>query len=151
MLLPLSDGLVVTSPFDGECAALADRHYSRRTVGSRQFAANGRKLVLRDHFGDVLFVWMFHKPGPWRFDGQRGFYCQIFRNESSRRSSEIILEAEQLAVAEWGANRAYTYIDPTKVASRNPGYCYKCAGWKFVGIAPSGKHLLEKFLTASQG
>jgi hypothetical protein len=29
-------------------AALADRHYSRRTIGKRQFMYSGRKLVLRN-------------------------------------------------------------------------------------------------------
>src|SRR5712691_11368412 len=139
MLLPLTDGLMRTSPFDAECALLADRHYSRRTVGSNQFAANGRKLVLRDSQGSVLFVWMFHDPA-LRFDGQVGYYCQIFRNESERRSSDIIREAEQVAVAKWGPNRAFTYIDAGKIRSANPGYCFKCAGWRFVRVAKSGKH-----------
>ena len=37
MLLPFWDGLVVTNHFDAECSQLADRHYSRRTPGARQF------------------------------------------------------------------------------------------------------------------
>ena len=72
MLLPLTDGLIRTSPFDRECALLADRHYSRRTVGARQFAYSGRKLVLRDTCGLVLFVWMFPDPA-MRMDGQTGY------------------------------------------------------------------------------
>lgn len=145
MLLPLSEGLMRTSPFDAECAALADRHYSRRTVGAKQFAYSGRKLVLRDATGDVLFVWMFPDPA-MRMDGQTGYNNAIFRNESARQSSEIILEAERLAVGKWGPNRAYTYIDPRAVASRNPGYCFKCAGWRRVGYSQDGKHLLVKDL-----
>lgn len=35
MFLPFTDGLVVTNHFDQECRELADRHYSRRTVGAR--------------------------------------------------------------------------------------------------------------------
>ena len=62
MLLPLTDGLMKTTHFDDECRQLADRHYSRRTVGARQFAYSGRKLVLRDAGGLVLFVWMFPDP-----------------------------------------------------------------------------------------
>lgn len=147
MLLPLSDGLMRTSPFDAECAALADRHYSRRTVGARQFAYSGRKLVLRDMAGDVLFVWMFPDPA-MRMDGQAGYNNAMFRNESTRRSSDIILEAEQHAVAKWGPNRAYTYIDASKVQSVNPGYCFKCAGWRRVGYSQDGKHLLVKELHA---
>lgn len=145
MLLSLSDGLMRTSPFDAECAALADRHYSRRTVGARQFAYNGRKLVLRDAVGLVLFVWMFPEAA-LRMDGQAGYNNAIFRNESTRRSSEIILEAEGLAVEKWGPNRAYTYIDPRAVQSVNPGYCFKVAGWTRVGYSKDGKHLLTKDL-----
>lgn|SRR5439155_3688014 len=145
MLLPLTDGLLKTTPFDDECRQLADRHYSRRTVGARQFAYSGRKLVLRDAASDVLFVWMFPDPA-LRMDGQVGYNNAIFRNESTRRSSDIILEAEHAAVAWWGPNRAYTYIDPTQVRSVNPGYCFKCAGWRFVRLSAGGKHLLEKEL-----
>ena len=96
MLLPFTDGLIRTTHFDQECRMLADRHYSRRTVGARQFTYSGRKLVLRDAQGLVLFVWMWPDES-MRMDHQKGFNCSIFRNESNRRSSEIILEAEQMA------------------------------------------------------
>lgn len=144
MLLDFANGgLMVTNPFDPEMAQLADRHYSRRTIGARQFCYSGRKLVLRDALGLVLFVWMF-PDSALRMDDQAGYNCAIFRNESSRLSSEIILEAELFAVAKWGANRFYTYIDPKKVLSRNPGYCFKMAGWKPIGMSKTGKLLLEK-------
>jgi hypothetical protein len=79
-----------------------------------------------------------------RMDGQTGYNCAIFRNESSRQSSEIILEAECLAIEKWGIDRFYTYVDPRQVASKNPGYCFKCAGWHFERLSRSGKHLLIK-------
>ncbi len=145
MFLPLTDGLMRTTPFDDECRQLADRHYSRRTVGARQFTYSGRKLVLRNAEGSILFVWMFPDP-ELRMDGQVGYNNAIFRNESSRKSSDIILEAERHAVVKWGPNRAYTYIDPDKVRSANPGYCFKVAGWRYVKLSAGGKHLLEKHL-----
>ena len=138
------DRLVKTTPFDDEMRQLADRHYSRRTVGARQFAYSGRKLVLRDAAGDVLWVWMFPDPS-MRMDGQTGYNCAIFRNESSRRSSDIILEAEQFAIARWGPGRMYTYIDPAKVRSTNPGYCYLKAGWHSHGYSKGGKRLMVKY------
>ncbi len=143
MLLPFTDGLIRTTHFDPEMAALADRHYSRRTVGARQFCYSGRKLVLRNAQGSVLFVWMYPDPA-MRMDGQIGYNCAIFRNESDRLSSEIILEAEQMAFDKWGPNRLYTYIDSSKIKSSNPGYCYKVAGWKQVGMSKGGKVLLVK-------
>lgn len=156
MRLPLTDGLVVTTHFDIEMAWLADRHYSRRTVGARQFLNSGRKLVLRDTVGTVLFGWVFPDPD-MRMDGQTGVNCAIFRNESSRRASEIILEAETFATAKWGPRRFYTYVDPRKVApikrhgEHLPGWCFLKAGWRYVlnedgtrHMSKAGLVLLEK-------
>jgi hypothetical protein len=142
------DVLEKTSHYDDECRQLADRHYSRRTVGARQFAYSGRKLVLRDPAGTVLWVWMWPDPA-MRMDGQEGYNCAIFRNESERRSSDLILEAERFAIDYWGPNRMYTYVDPAKVRSSNPGYCYLMAGWHHVGWSAAGKRLLAKYETSS--
>jgi hypothetical protein len=156
MRLPFTDGLMRTNPFDCEMAQLADRHYSRRTVGARQFLYSGRKLVLRNAEGTVLFGWIFPDPS-MRMDGQRGYNCAIFRNESKRKASDIILEAERAAFEKWGPNRLYTYIDPRKTApifrrgKRLVGYSFLKAGWKplvTLGGIPrtskDGKHLLVK-------
>jgi len=61
-----------------------------------------------------------------------------------------ILEAEAEAFAKWGPARLFTYVDPRKIASRNPGYCFKVAGWRRVGYSKDGKHLLAKELRAAQ-
>jgi hypothetical protein len=143
MLLPFWDGLVKTTHFDPEMAALADRHYSRRTIGARQFCYSGRKLVLRDAAGEVLFVWMWPQEG-MRMDGQFGYNCAIFRNESQRRSSEIILEAETAAFDRWGPNRVFTYVDGRKIRSTNPGFCFQKAGWSKIGRSARGLTLLAK-------
>ncbi|HYR45041.1 MAG TPA: hypothetical protein VER98_18565 [Terriglobia bacterium] len=145
MLLPFTSDLIVTNHFDPEMAMLADRHYSRRTVGARQFMNNGKKLVIRNTEGTLLFGWMFPDPA-MRMDSQTGYNCAIFRNESRRRSSEIILECERLAIDKWGQDRMYTFIDPKKIRSVNPGYCFKCAGWHTEGLTQSGKHILVKCL-----
>lgn len=151
MLLPFHSGLFVTNHFDGEMSMLADRHYSRRTIGARQFCYSGRKIVLRDSYGLVLFVWMFPDPS-MRRDNQVGYYCSIFRNESNRRASEIIVEAERFAVQRWGPNRAYTFIDPERTrpvivhGCRMIGFCFIKAGWKECGWTKGGKLILEKNL-----
>jgi hypothetical protein len=149
VFLPFSDGLIKTTHFDQECRVLADRHYSRRTPGARQFCYSGRKLVLRNTQGTILWVWMYPDPS-MRMDHQAGYNCAIFRNESDRLSSQIILEAEKWAFDYWGPNRMYTYVDPAKVQSINPGYCYLCAGWKKEGISKGGKILLVKDLEQEQ-
>jgi hypothetical protein len=79
-----------------------------------------------------------------RMDGQTGYNCSIFRNESTRLSSEIILEAESLAERKWGSNRFYTYVDGRKIKSRNPGFCFLKAGWRRIGYSKSGLLLLAK-------
>ena len=107
MLLAFDSRLIRTNHFDPEMAMLADRHYSRRTPGARQFCYSGRKLVLRNAEGTVLFVWMF-PDASLRMDKQTGYNCAIFRNESQRLSSEIILEAEMSAEQKWGPNRAWS-------------------------------------------
>lgn len=143
MLLPFTSTLTITTHFDPEMAMLADRHYSRQSKGSRQFTCPARKLILRDAGATVLFAWTWQK---YRRDGQQGYNCSIFRNESNRLSSDIILEAEHFAVEKWGVGRAFTMIDPQKIASKNPGYCFKRAGWKLCGRTKNGKLILEKDL-----
>ena len=151
MLLSITDRLVRTTHMDGEMSIFADGHYSRRTPGARQFAYSGRKLVLRNTQGSVLFVWMFPDPEKVeRMDGQTGFYCSLFRNESSRRASDIILEAETWAFEKWGPNRMFTYVDSRKIRSVKvhgkpcPGFCFIKAGWKHAGFSKNGKHLFVK-------
>lgn len=145
MLLPFTDSLVKTTHFDGEMSMFADRHYSRRTPGARQFLYSGRKLVLRNTEGTVLFAWIWPDDDK-RMDGQTGYNCAIFRNESERRAHAIILEAEEAAFAKWGPNRMYSYIDARKtrtiIALRNyrkwgirrgeriVGFAWRKAGWK---------------------
>ncbi len=148
--LAFSPSLIVTNHFDPEMALLADRHYSRRTIGARQFLYSGKKIVIRDALGDVLFGWIFPDEDK-RMDGQTGYNCAIFRNESRRKSSDIILECEAIAINRWGPNRMYTYVNPAKIASPNPGYCFKQAGWRNVRnsdgsirLSKAGQHLLEK-------
>ena len=142
MLLKFSDELVRVGKFDVEACLLADRHYSRQKRGANQFMPPGRTMILRSSEGDVVFGWLWQQK---RDDGQAGYNCSIFRNESERLSSDIIFEAERKAVTEWGANRGFTYIDPDSISNkRNPGYCFKVAGWRFVKQSNCGLHLLEK-------
>ena len=101
--------------------------------------------MLRNSEGTILFGWVFPDEDK-RMDGQTGYNCAIFRNESGRKANEIILEAECAAFAKWGPNRMYSYIDPAKTATikalrdypkwgirrgeRIVGFCYRKAGWK---------------------
>lgn len=112
-------------------ASIANRHYSRNWRNchgnSDRFMPPGRRLILVEPFGQWLFAWSQQK---YRDDGQTGVNCSIFRNESSRLSSEIILLAEKAWNELHGNCRKFTYVHPEKIKSSNPGYCFQAAGWK---------------------
>lgn len=125
--------------------AIFDRHYSRHFYKDgrkpKLFVGPGQKMVLLTYGNDALFVWRKFISS----DGQKGVNCAVFRNESKLLSSELILEAEQLAWRRWPKERLYTYVAPTKIKSKNPGFCFKKAGWKQCGITKVNKLIiLEK-------
>jgi hypothetical protein len=49
------------------------------------------------------------------------------------------MDAEQHAWSRWPGQRLYTYVDPKSVKSRNPGYCFRCAGWRRCGVTKVNK------------
>lgn len=79
-------------------------------------------MVLRNAEGTILFVWMWPQDDK-RMDGRVGYNCAIFRNESCREASSIILEAERLAVTKWGPGLAYTFIDARKLGTQKKTRC----------------------------
>ena len=120
------------------------RHYSARHYKDgrmrKLFVGPGEKLVLLSKSSDALFVWR-------KFidrSGQQGINCSVFRNESAVKSSLLILEAERIAFRKWPGQRLYTYINPKKVNSTNPGYCFLKAGWAKCGFTKGGLLVLEK-------
>lgn len=125
---------------------MLNRHYSGRHYKDgrrpRLFVGPGEKLVLMTADGRALFVWRKFRDD----SGQEGVNCAVFRNEGPHLSSELILEAEELA---WGPNfwpgeRLYTYVNPKSIRSTNPGYCFKRAGWTVCGRTKGGLVILEK-------
>lgn len=78
----------------------------------------------------AVFVWL--RSTIRRLDGQEGVCCTLFRNEGPTLSSDLIREACALAWRRWPAERLFTYVDASQVASPNPGYCFKAAGWRLV-------------------
>ena len=136
---------------DGNPQALElfKRHYSYRRRASGQprgsptFIGQGEKLVLLTVDAKALFTWQFSTVT--RMDNQPGVRCGIFRNEGPIRSSDLILEAEELAWQRWPGQRLFTYVWGQKVKSTNPGYCFKMAGWKTCGRNKDGRlTILEK-------
>lgn len=136
---------MVTHKGDVACRLLADRHYSRQTIGHPMFARPGKNLVLKTPLADAVWV-------SWkgiRDDGLDAWECTIFRNESKHRSSEMIRLAIQATIARWGLppkDGIITYVDADKVNSANPGYCFKMAGFKLIGRSRKRGLLLFQYL-----
>lgn len=132
--------------FDSRTAALADRHYSRRKVGSPQFMPPGQTIILWCEMGAVFGWWRPHPAsGLQSMNGLDGWTCTIFRNESPLLSSELVLAAERALVAAadgCGPDGMLTYVWDSKVKSTNPGYCFKRAGWKVRGRSADGRKTL---------
>ncbi|HBG75117.1 MAG: hypothetical protein A2X25_14460 [Chloroflexi bacterium GWB2_49_20] len=141
------DGQNWYSMKDGNATArnFFDKHYSRHFYqdGRRPklFVGPGEKMVLMTSDFKALFIWR-------KFiskNGQKGINCAVFRNESYMLSSTLILEAEKLAWDKWPMERLYTYVNPRKITSTNPGYCFLKAGWRKCGITKAKKLIiLEK-------
>lgn len=141
----------LTKDGDLDCLAMYERHYSAYQYrdGRRrsQFVGPGEKVVLRTEKADAFFVWRnFHDDS-----GQVGIYCAAFRNESGRRSSDLIRQADSIADCLWPDCRHYTYVDTKKIASTNPGFCFIAAGWRRCGWTKSGKLILERLPRSEHG
>ena len=110
------------------------RHYSYAPYRDRRdpalFVGPGEKLVLLTPDARALFVWRKFISG----DGQQGVNCAVFRNEGAGLASELIREADQIAWEKWPGERHYTYVNPRKIRSTNPGCCFLKAGWRRCGI-----------------
>jgi len=106
----------------------------------------GKYIMLMTVDCQALFIW---RQFINRDKRQTGINCSSFVNRGPYLSSELILWAEEIAANIWPGERVYTYIDPVKVASANPGYCFKVAGWSYWGKSGNGKHILEKWLVGN--
>ena len=126
-------------------AAIADRHYSRQSVGAAQFVPPGRCCVLLAE--DALWVtsWPFAEYVRHAWAG--AWVCSIFRNEGPHLSSEIIREAIAATRARWPEVPPLglvTFVDPGKVRrKRDPGRCFLRAGFDVVGETAGGLIALQ--------
>lgn len=130
---------------DPACAALADRHYSRRAVGSLQFAPPGRCVVLysRTASGRAYWVTSWQRPEFVKHAWPDAWICSAFRNEGAGLSSELITQALAATRYAFGDPPAglsmVTFVDPTKTKpKRHPGFCFLMAGFKKVGKTKGG-------------
>lgn len=119
---------------NAQARTLADRHYSRQSVGNVEFMPPGRLLVLLA----TSAVWgVCENLDPV---GNLRWRCTIFRNESNVLSSDLIRSATEATYWFWAAHyrhvpeRLTTEVDPTKTRrKRDPGRCFVRAGWEVLG------------------
>lgn len=133
---------------DGEptAYALARRHYSASKNPRpriRQCIGPGEKMLLLSGDGQAVFAWRYAQ---YRRDGQMGVECALFRREGvvEVRASDMIREAMEIAWRRWPGQRLFTFVDPRKVRSGVPGYCFRRAGWRHVGDTARGLMVFEK-------
>lgn len=141
---------VETDKGDQRCREIADRHYTRVSVGHPMWTRPGWNQVLytqqKSRPRAAVFAWWRPKwesglEGTERKDGLRCIECTIFRNETRYRSSELITEAlacvltwEHALDVDW-PDGIITGVSSEKTAGgRHPeheaGYCFREAGFE---------------------
>jgi hypothetical protein len=119
---------------DPGAVALANRHYSRLAYGKvgKMLGPPGRLVCFATPERDA--VWVSHWPyAHLALDRLDAYRCTMFRNESGRLSSSLILEAMAATEAVWGpppVDGWVTWVDAAMVASGVPGWCFRRAGWR---------------------
>ena len=131
---------------DKAARLIADRHYNRQKIGSRQFVPPGRCLVLLSSCEKALWItsWPFAEYVKHAWAG--AWVCSAFRNEGAGLSSELIREAVSASRAFWPTPPLgmVTFVDRTKVRQKkNPGYCYLMAGFSPCGETLGGLLALQ--------
>lgn len=147
---------IETDKGDPRCRALADLHYTRKSVGHPMWTRPGWNYVLyaeQKNGRSAVYNWWRPKwesglAGTQRQDGLRAIECTIFRNQSRFLSSKLIVEAIACLMSwshandvEWpdgiitGVNSAKTASG--RSAEHDAGYCFREAG--FVEFAHPGK------------
>ena len=136
------------SQCDPRVVALYRRHYSSQKINHGAIidytrlgiAGPGESFVMLTQDARAVFGWVKNI----RDDNQYGINCFVFRNESTELSSSLIIEADELAFNKWpDERRHFTFVNPKKVRSTNPGYCFIQAGWRRCGKTPKGLIILE--------
>jgi hypothetical protein len=135
--------------FDRRALPLANRHYNRQRPNSPQFVPPGRCVVLLTDDADALWVtsWPLAEfvrhawPGAW--------VNSLFRREpeNSDLASDLIRAAVAATRACWPEVPALgivTFVDPGKTRrKRDPGRCYRKAGFRHVGYTKGGLVALQ--------
>jgi hypothetical protein len=127
---------------DQDARVIADRHYNRQSVGSKQFVPPGRCVVLViPEVAVWVTSWPFAEYVKHAWAG--AWVCSAFRNERPdlHLSSDLIVAAVAATRAIWDPPELgmVTFVDTSKTRrKRDPGRCYLRAGFKRIGETAGG-------------
>ncbi len=137
---------------DPAAAALADRHYSRRARGAAQVVPPGRCLVLLTADRPAVWVTSWPLPQYVRHAWPGAWVCSLFRNEGEHLSSRLIAWAVAHTRAHWPSAPAQgivTFAGPARTRpERDPGRCFRRAGWQHAGFTAGGLYVLRQLPAA---
>ncbi len=120
--------------------ALADRHYNRQSIGADNFVPPGRCLVLSAPGAAWVTSWPFAEYTKHAWAG--AWINSLFRREAGALASDLIREAVSATRWRWPnvpPLGMVTFVDADKTKrKRDPGRCYRRAGFKHVGFTQGG-------------
>lgn len=127
---------------DPRALPLADRHYNRQKPGSAQFVPPGRCLVLLTEDAGAVWVTSWPIAAYVKHAWAGAMVNSLFRRESGPLASELIVAATAATRAHWPdlpPMGIVSFVDSTKtLRKRDPGRCYRRAGWTHVGHTAAG-------------
>lgn len=132
----------LSNRFSRAALPIANRHYNRQTPDSPQFVPPGRCVVLLAETASGKALWVSSWPRYAQHAWEGGWINTVFRIEGAWLSSDLITLAVAATLAEWGLPPAIgfvTFVNAEKVRrKRDPGRCYRKAGWRHVGHTKGG-------------
>ena len=131
----------LSSRFDPMALPLADRHYNRQKVGTPQFVPPGRCVVLLTPSADALWVTSWPYAAYVRHAWPGAWVNSLFRREGGLLASDLIVAAVATTRAIWEppSMGIVSFVDASKTRhKRDPGRCYRRAGWTHVGFTRGG-------------
>lgn len=127
---------------DEPARLLADRHYNRQKPGTPQFVPPGRCFVLVGKDEQAVWVSSWPMAEYVKHEWAGAWINSCFRREAGPQASQLIRQAVAATRWYWGEPPALgmvTFVDSRKVQKkREPGRCYKKAGFKLVGKTKGG-------------
>ena len=133
---------------DPVARAIADGHYNRQSPGAVQFVPPGRCLVLLADTALWVTSWPFADYVQHEWAG--AWMNTLFRRLDGPLASEMIREAVAVTRWRWPAVPELgmvTFVDPAAVRhKRDPGRCYRKAGFRLVGSTAKRGYLAYQLL-----